>query len=114
MSGPGRYYLSPGSPSPGGWYPPYGVDVGLPVGPYTLVGTGVGQGAGYHVQREFTNALVIGRFYGWWLPEPDWHTPMNFPLPAGVWRRVLDNGTLASPQTSVDLRLAEAAIFIKA
>jgi hypothetical protein len=113
-----RWYFSP-APNltfQQSWYPPYERDIGKPVAPRYAIFEGTdprGQTAMVWA-REFTNALVLNR--------PRWHdagwfddeTAMPVDLPPGPWYRVLDDNTLeATPSTSISLRLAEGAIFVR-
>jgi hypothetical protein len=111
------------SPAPHGtyvesWYPPYERNVGSAQGSRTLYFSGL-DGAGQMARvfsRQFTNALVLNR------PIPTWSANPNFSnasavtvtLPPGTWYRVRDDNTLEpTPSTSIQLRLAEGAIFMR-
>jgi hypothetical protein len=119
MDGPQRLYLSPGSPGPGGWYPPYQRNVGTPTAPRMLYASGpdgAGQWGAVYARPFSNNALVLIRPVPGWTPHPN-HTDasaMAVTLPPGNWHRVLDNNVLdGRASRSVQLRLAEAAIFVR-
>jgi hypothetical protein len=92
----------------GTWHPVWGVEVGAPLGPRQ-------EGPHGSVVREFARGLVVARPTLHWVPAPDFgdSSAVTVPLPPGTWNRVLDDGTLEAPRTSISLRMGEAAIFVR-
>jgi len=115
------FYLTgtsdPAYPHSIAWLKAFETNIGQAVSGRSILKNGTdGGGQPYEAyQREFANALVVYR------PLQNWArvnfgdaTAVTITLPAGnTWRMLLPNGSLTGPMTSVQLRNAEAAIFLK-